>query len=144
MLFSIGESVPVTKIPFVAPSKRGAASPPFDLKASSKSALYCGTSVIQTRNLAGHKAIAVVVRTGFRTAKGEMVRAILFPKPMKFKFTRDVHKFVAALSTLAFVGFCISIYIMASLTFLNFLTHQITYIVDDICRPPLAPTALKS
>ncbi|VDM31789.1 unnamed protein product [Hydatigera taeniaeformis] len=107
-----GESVPVTKISFVSSRETDGASPQFELKASSKSVLFCGTSVIQSRNFADQKVIAVVVRTGFRTAKGEMVRAILFPKPMKFKFTRDVNRFVGVLALIAVGGFAFSVYIL--------------------------------
>ncbi|KAL5972016.1 putative cation-transporting ATPase 13A3 [Taenia solium] len=106
-----GESVPVTKIPFVASWGVDGASPPFGLKASSKSVLFCGTSVIQSRNFADQKVTALVVRTGFRTAKGEMVRAILFPKPMKFKFTQDVNRFIGVLALVALGGFAFSVYI---------------------------------
>ncbi|KAL5111345.1 putative cation-transporting ATPase [Taenia crassiceps] len=107
-----GESVPVTKIPFVTSWGVDNTSPPFELKASSKSVLFCGTSVIQSRNFADQKVMAVVVRTGFRTAKGEMVRAILFPKPMKFKFTRDVNRFIGVLALVALSGFAFSVYIL--------------------------------
>lgn len=102
----------MTKIPFVASWGADGASPPFDLKASSKSVLFCGTSVIQSRNFADQKVTALVVRTGFRTAKGEMVRAILFPKPMKFKFTQDVNRFIGVLALVALGGFAFSVYIL--------------------------------
>ena len=97
----------MTKIPFVA--SRGSGD--FELKTSSKSVLFCGTAVIQSRNVAEEKVTAVVVRTGFRTAKGEMVRAILFPKPMKFAFTRDVNRFIAILAGVAVCGFAFCVYI---------------------------------
>ncbi|KAM7542994.1 hypothetical protein Aperf_G00000019280 [Anoplocephala perfoliata] len=106
-----GESVPVTKIPFVGQRNADGSSPPFELKMFSKSVLFCGTSVIQSRNFADQKVIAVVVRTGFRTAKGDMVRAILFPKPMKFAFTRDVNSFIGVLAVVAAGGFAFSVYI---------------------------------
>ncbi|KAA3674100.1 cation-transporting P-type ATPase 13A3/4/5 [Paragonimus westermani] len=56
--------------------------------------------------------MAMVVRTGFRTAKGELVRSILYPKPMKFKFTQDALKFVAALGGLSVLGFAVSVFLM--------------------------------
>ncbi|VUZ51202.1 unnamed protein product [Hymenolepis diminuta] len=106
-----GESVPVTKIPFVGQRNPDGSSLLFELKSSSRSVLFCGTAVIQSRNYADQKVIAVVVRTGFRTAKGEMVRAILFPKPMKFAFTRDVNRFIGLLAIVATGGFAFSVYI---------------------------------
>ncbi|VEL13753.1 unnamed protein product, partial [Protopolystoma xenopodis] len=84
----------------------------FDIKTSGRHLLFCGTQVIQTRNYADERVLAVVSRTGFQTAKGEMVRAILFPKPMKFKFTQDAFQFVGALAVIAVIGFGISVYIM--------------------------------
>lgn len=44
---------------------------------------------------------AVVVKTGFMTLKGGLVRDILFPKPSKFKFYSDSLRFVAILACVA-------------------------------------------
>ena len=51
-------------------------------------------------------AQAVVVRTGFNTTKGSLVRGMLFPKPMGFKFYRDSFRFIGFLAAIAGVGFC--------------------------------------
>ena len=80
-----GESVPVTKTPLPMskdPSEK------YDSKEHAKHTLFCGTKVIQTRFYDGAKVKAVVLRTGFCTAKGELVRSIMFPKPVDFKFNR--------------------------------------------------------
>jgi len=42
--------------------------------------------------------------TGFCTSKGELVRSILFPKEIFFKFYEDAVKFVGVLACLATVG----------------------------------------
>lgn len=78
-----GESVPVTKTPLPREEEE------FDTKEHAKHTLFCGTRVIQTRFYDGAKVKAVVVRTGFQTAKGELVRSIMFPKPVDFKFNRE-------------------------------------------------------
>ncbi|CAL8095253.1 unnamed protein product [Calicophoron daubneyi] len=104
-----GESVPVTKTPL--PEIRNKHDV-FNINSAARHVLFGGTRVIQTRNYADEPVLAVVARTGFRTAKGELVRSILFPKPMKFKFTQDSLKFVAALSVLAAVGFAAAVYLM--------------------------------
>jgi len=41
---------------------------------------------------------------GFCTSKGELVRSILFPKEIMFKFYEDAVKFVGVLAFLATVG----------------------------------------
>ena len=48
--------------------------------------------------------------SGFSTAKGELVRAILFPKPLGFKFYQDAMKFILFLACVAFFGMAYSVY----------------------------------
>lgn len=50
-----------------------------------------------------------MIRTGFLTIKGRLVRQILYPKEIKFKFYEDSLKFVAALAFLSFIGAIVSI-----------------------------------
>ncbi|CAH8522820.1 unnamed protein product [Schistosoma haematobium] len=104
-----GESVPVTKIPLPDSPSKGTL---FDIKVHGRHILFAGTTVIQTRNYADERVLAVVARTGFYTVKGELVRSILFPKPLKFKFTQDSFRFIFALSILAVIGLGVSIYLM--------------------------------
>uniref|UniRef100_A0A5K3F9E1 Cation-transporting ATPase n=2 Tax=Mesocestoides corti TaxID=53468 RepID=A0A5K3F9E1_MESCO len=137
-----GESVPVTKIPFVASKPVDDTPVLFDLKAASKSVLFCGTLVIQTRNFADQKVTAVVVRTGFRTAKGEMVRSILFPKPMKFEFTRDVNKFIGLLSILALSGFGFSIYVLLRNGYAADMIIKRALDLITVAVPPALPVAM--
>ena len=103
-----GESVPVTKTP-LAPS---GASELYDPDVHKRHTLFCGTHVIQTRYYGDAKVKAVVVRTGFSTAKGELVRSILFPKPIGFKFYQDSIKFICVLSVVAALGMCYSVYML--------------------------------
>lgn len=99
-----GESVPVTKTPL--PSEPGLL---YDLKEHSKHTLFCGTNVIQTRFYSGGQVKAVVVRTGYLSAKGELVRSILFPKPVDFQFNRHIYRFIHCLAVLATIGFIYTI-----------------------------------
>ena len=46
----------------------------------------------------------VVSILGFSTSKGDLVRSILFPKPMGFKFYQDSMRFILFLFLIAFVG----------------------------------------
>ena len=63
--------------------------------------LRCGTRVIQTRS---RDTRALVIRTGFSTTKGDLVRSILYPPPVDFQFEKDSHKFIATLAAIAGVG----------------------------------------
>ena len=85
-----GESVPVSKIPVDDVTVRamiavGGDVPP-DL---GKHFMFCGTKIVRIRRLEnansttkGGEAVGMVVRTGFNTTKGALVRSMLFPKPM--------------------------------------------------------------
>ncbi|XP_052761009.1 polyamine-transporting ATPase 13A3-like isoform X1 [Mya arenaria] len=110
-----GESVPVTKTPIPNPRLTHEDSRMmFRPKDHGRHILFCGTHVIQTRFYGGHKVKAVVFRTGFSTAKGELVRSILYPKPVDFRFNRDTYKFVGILAGVAFVGFVYTIVLMVN------------------------------
>lgn len=61
-----GESVPVTKTALTSISNAS-----YDPKEHARHTLFCGTHVIQTRYFGNEKVLAVVVRTGFSTAKGK-------------------------------------------------------------------------
>lgn len=77
-----GESVPVTKIPVASSGSYPASlDNRVDIKEHSKHILFSGTQIIQTRSYGDSKIKAVVLKTGFNTTKGELIRAILYPKP---------------------------------------------------------------
>lgn len=77
----------------------------YDDKEHARHTLFCGTKVIQTRYYGMERVYAVVIRTGFSTAKGNLVRSILYPPPVDFKFERDSYKFVQLLAVIASIGF---------------------------------------
>ncbi|KAJ6499197.1 hypothetical protein C8R45DRAFT_981502 [Mycena sanguinolenta] len=106
-----GESVPVSKIPVKDEDLvrwRDAKDE------ASKSFLYAGTRVVRIRGTftvdggPGHPALALVVRTGFNTTKGALIRSMLYPKPIGFKFYRDSVRFIGVLAGIAGLGFCFS------------------------------------
>ncbi|XP_033763720.1 LOW QUALITY PROTEIN: probable cation-transporting ATPase 13A3 [Pecten maximus] len=100
-----GESVPITKTPLPNPNmSRSQADVMFSMREHARHVLFCGTKIIQTRYYDKHKVRAVVIRTGYNTAKGELVRSIMFPKPVDFKFEVDTYKFLAFLSCIALFG----------------------------------------
>ncbi|XP_053316354.1 probable cation-transporting ATPase 13A4 [Spea bombifrons] len=98
-----GESIPVSKTPLPSldrtmPWKAHSGE---DFK---RHILFCGTEVIQTKAASHGQVKAVILRTGFNTAKGDMVRSILYPKPMNFKLYRDAFRFLMILATVAVIG----------------------------------------
>lgn len=53
-----------------------------------------------------------VLCLGFSTSKGELVRSIMFPKPVDFKFQRHSYYFVMVLAGIAAMGFVYTIVLM--------------------------------
>ncbi|KAJ8390400.1 hypothetical protein AAFF_G00107940 [Aldrovandia affinis] len=107
-----GESVPVTKtnLPNPGQDKKGSEmANVYRIEEHKRHTLFCGTNVIQTRFYTGELVKAVVVRTGFSTAKGQLVRSILYPKPTDFKLYRDAYLFLLCLVAVAGVGFVYSL-----------------------------------
>jgi len=52
------------------------------------------------------------VSPAFATSKGELVRSILYPKPVDFRFNRDTYKFVGILAAFALMGFVYTVILM--------------------------------
>lgn len=109
-----GESIPVSKIP-IRDDDMAKWKDTTDVTGEmAKSFLHAGTRVVRIRGgvsadgSPGRPAIGLVVRTGFNTTKGALVRSMLFPKPMGFKFYRDSIRFILVLTGLAGLGFCAS------------------------------------
>ena len=97
-----GESVPVMKNS-LAPINEY--YDPSNYDKSKKHTLYSGTKVIQTRSYGDQKVFALVIRTGFVTTKGALVRDILYPRDTKFKFYRDSLIFVGIMGMVGVFGF---------------------------------------
>lgn len=102
-----GESTPVQKSAVIGTSEV------WEEERHRRHTLFGGTQVLQTRYYPGACVTAVVVRTGFNTAKGELIHSILFPRPLGFQFYADALKFVGLLFLLASFGmvYCVFIYL---------------------------------
>nr|CAD7588348.1 unnamed protein product [Timema genevievae] len=85
---------------------------------------------------------AVVIRTGFSTAKGELIRSILFPKPVDFKFYSDAFKFVVMLFCVALIGmaYCIYLYVIRFADIETILLRTLDIVT--IVVPPALPAAM--
>lgn len=110
----IGESVPVSKTPLTDD-----ALDHLDLSAPSvhpnvaKHFLFNGTKIIRARRPQGVDddeaiALAIVMRTGFLTTKGALIRSMLFPKPSGFKLYRDSFRYISVMGIIAVLGFVAS------------------------------------
>ena len=143
-----GESVPVSKTPATDDTLER-----LNLSASAihpdvaKHMLFSGTKIIRARRPQDDKsdeaaALALVVRTGFNTTKGALVRSMLFPKPSGFKFYRDSFRYISVMACIAGIGFIAS--------FINFIRlglqwHLIIVRALDLITivvPPALPATL--
>ncbi|XP_062904803.1 polyamine-transporting ATPase 13A3-like isoform X2 [Mobula hypostoma] len=121
-----GESVPVTKAPLPELCDEDTLRTPiFRLQDYRRYVLFCGTRTLRVRPDQG-QVRAVVIRTGFLTTKGQLVRSILYPKPVDFKLFRDARRFVACLVLAAVLG---SVY---------------TVVISSIRREPIVEIVLKA
>ncbi|EIE82808.1 hypothetical protein RO3G_07513 [Rhizopus delemar RA 99-880] len=139
-----GESVPVSKAPINDLTLRkinlSSSSIPAEV---SKHFLFMGTKMVRVRGSDNVSlATAIVVRTGFNSAKGALVRSMMFPKPNNFKFYRDSFRFIGVLSIIAIIGFLIS-----SVNFIRLGIDSTTMILRaldliTIVVPPALPATL--
>ncbi|KAG7209849.1 hypothetical protein KM043_011454 [Ampulex compressa] len=132
-----GESVPVTKTPIPCSNEVM-----YDTKEHARHTLFCGTRVIQTRYYDSEKVLAVVIRTGFNTSKGGLVRSIMYPPPVDFKFEQDSYKFVILLAGIASIGV---IYTIITKTMRGIQSAHIALEALDLVTivvPPALPAAM--
>ena len=128
-----GESAPVLKD--ALPSSSQSLYDPYKDK---KYTISAGSQVLQVRK----KTVGVVVATGFSTAKGRLIKSILFPRPNGFRFQQDSLKFVVTLGVVALIG--------AALSLKTFIEDEVparTMVVDSldlitIAVPPALPLAM--
>lgn len=143
-----GESVPVSKIPATDETLQI-----MNLSASTISHdaarhfLFCGTKIIRARKPQDNGddeavALAMVVRTGFNTTKGSLVRSMMFPKPSGFKFYRDSFRYISVMGCVAMLGFVVSFvnFIRLGLTWHVILIRALDLIT--IAVPPALPATL--
>ncbi|XP_056421372.1 probable cation-transporting ATPase 13A4 [Hyla sarda] len=136
-----GESIPVTKtqLPHLDDTMPWKQYSGEDYK---RHVLFCGTEVIRTESTAQGPARAVVLRTGFNTTKGDMVRSILYPKPLNFKWHRDVRWFFIFLTCLAIIGliYAVTIYVERKVPAGRIIVEAAVLIVCAVS--PVIPAAL--
>lgn len=134
-----GESIPITKVPIPNDPAQEYSS-----IAHKRSTLFCGTEILQSRSYGDQPVKAIVYRTGFTTSKGELIRAILFPKSVDFKLYRDLFK---SMMILLIFGIPATVYTAVVWTMLQANVKDIVIIVLDVFTfliPPALPAVMTS
>ncbi|XP_045395907.1 probable cation-transporting ATPase 13A4 isoform X3 [Lemur catta] len=136
-----GESIPVTKTPL----PKMDSSLPWKTQSEAdykRHVLFCGTEVIQAKAACSGTVRAVVLQTGFNTAKGDLVRSILYPKPMNFKLYRDAIRFLLCLVGTATIGmiYTLCVYALSGEPLEDMVKKALDVIT--IAVPPALPAAL--
>nr|XP_037277973.1 probable cation-transporting ATPase 13A3 [Rhipicephalus microplus] len=131
-----GESVPVVKTPLLPSYEE------FSAEHHRRHVLFRGTQVLQTRYYGNNRVTALVVRTGFSTAKGALVRSILFAQPAPFRFYRDAILFVLLLFAVASVGmvYTLYLYIIRQVSLRETVLRALDIVT--IAVPPALPAAM--
>uniref|UniRef100_A0A8C6GMD8 Probable cation-transporting ATPase 13A5 n=1 Tax=Mus spicilegus TaxID=10103 RepID=A0A8C6GMD8_MUSSI len=136
-----GESIPVTKTP-LPQTENTMPWKSHSLEDYRKHVLFCGTEVIQVKPSAQGLVRAVVLQTGYNTAKGDLVRSILYPRPLNFKLYNDAFKFMVFLACVGVVGFfyALGVYMYHEVSPRE--TATMALILLSATVPPVLPAAL--
>ena len=88
-----GETVPIIKFPFASKKVNNIIG--FDPSKNKSNILFCGTEVMQVKGEEEKDILGLAWQIGFHSSKGQLIRAILFPKeqPFKFKTKKFIYKF---------------------------------------------------
>lgn len=161
-----GESAPIMKYPLPTNNNESCLHP--ETERDKKYILFSGTKVLQAKcsppPFSNNDAasledasyiwdlredpdsrvfpVAMVMRTGFSTSRGKLIRAILYPKPAKFNFEKQSTSFIFVLVGFLVVGGIVQIIIYArngesAVTTILDLLNLIT-----IAVPPALPLSL--
>ncbi|XP_069958111.1 polyamine-transporting ATPase 13A2 isoform X2 [Cherax quadricarinatus] len=130
-----GESIPVTKVgvPFESHTL-------FTEEEHRHHLLFSGTQVLQVRGAS--ELPALVVNTGFNTARGELVRSILFPKPIDFHFYTDFLKLLVVFLVLGVMAMIYSfvLWYRVQATWHEILLNTLDLITFVV--PPILPATV--
>lgn len=131
-----GESTPVIKSNIPKNERQ------LNINQDSKNILFAGTKLIQKRETKNNKVFGVVLYTAFNTQKGNIIRNILHPKELEFKFKQDSIKYIIFMGILSIIGFCCSIPILIKigLGFWDIILKSLDIITCTV--PPSLPTCL--
>ncbi|XP_047129122.1 polyamine-transporting ATPase 13A3 isoform X2 [Hydra vulgaris] len=105
--------------------------------------MFNGTKVIQAKNDGENEFIlALVVRTGFYTLKGSLIRSIIFPKPIHFTFFRDSMRFIFCMALIAIAGFIYTVVVFIKYNASSMLILKKALDLFTIIIPPALPATM--
>lgn len=136
-----GESVPVSKLTATGETVKYLTEN-FTHPVLAKSFLYNGTKLLKMKSSNDEPVLAMVVKTGFNTTKGSLVRSMLFPKPTGFKFYQDSFKYIGFMTLIAFIGFIYSTYNFIQLGLSKRIMILRALDIITIVVPPALPATL--
>lgn len=133
-----GESVPIIKHQLPVSGKM------FNANEDGAYILFAGTKCLEMKKNSKNDtaAIGVVIKSGFSTMKGKLIRSLLYGKPENFKFYRDSTKYIAGMAAIAVICFLFSLhaFIQEGATFFEILKKSLD--VLTIAVPPALATCL--
>uniref|UniRef100_T1KHN6 Cation-transporting ATPase n=1 Tax=Tetranychus urticae TaxID=32264 RepID=T1KHN6_TETUR len=109
-----------------------------------KNTLFCGTEIIHVQSSDKIHVKALVVRTGYSTTKGELVRNILYPKPVNFQLKQDLIKCMILFFILGIPSMAYTAYIFVSYGASLYDTIIIVVDIATFLVPPLLPAVMTS
>lgn len=136
-----GESVPVLKLSATSETVKYLTEN-FTSPVLAKSFLYNGTKLLKMKSSNDEPVMAMVVKTGFNTTKGSLIRSMLFPKPTGFKFYQDSFKYIGFMTLIAFIGFIYSTYNFIQLGLSKRIMILRALDIITIVVPPALPATL--
>lgn len=131
-----GESTPIIKTSIPLTNKI------FDIKTHYKFILFAGTKLIQKRAPTNDKVYGVVLSTAFNTQKGNIIRTILHPKELEFKFKKDSLRYILCMLIVCVIGFfaTLSMLIKNGLTVWLIIQKGLDLVTTTV--PPALPACL--
>ena len=123
-------------------------------KSHVQSIIYNGTKIIQKRNSNSkfanknlkipdnNKNRALVISTSFMTSKGNLIRSILFPKTVDFKFKKDSVRYIYLMAILSVLGFIIALpfLVKSGMSWINIMKRSLDLVTITV--PPALPACI--
>ncbi|KAL4502210.1 hypothetical protein ABPG72_000445 [Tetrahymena utriculariae] len=107
-----GESLPIPKYPLPSQNQKFSYSKNFN-----KYILYEGTEIFQSKQDNNQQVLAKVIRVGFQSFKGQILRFVLYPKPLKFNYYTNAMYYLLGLLFIVLIVYFSRIYQMYVLNF---------------------------